>query len=229
MLGLLSKPQAAAHLLSSEAHSQASISTALPTALTLPPTADTADGHLIADSQAASASHAPGAGSAKALENGSWPSGMIAPPLLAEPKHAISQQAASDAAAREGGAPECQHNAWQGPAGPGASQSALQAAPDNAVVPAQPPASVPQLATYTQSDTQAAAGAPRTGKTAKQRGIGKGPKAQRWGGQLTGSAAQALAVLQAGPPSRSVSTEEAAGECLLLQRQCCTQEQMCAV
>ena len=230
MLGLLSKPQAAAHLLLSEAHPQASTSTALPPVLTLPPNAATADGSLIADPHAASASHAAGTLSAKALENGSWSSDKAAPPLLDEPKHDISQQAASDAAAREGaGAPENQHNAWQGPAGPGAAQSAPEAAPDNASVPAQPAASEPQLGTHRQSETQAPTGPPAPGKTAKQRGGGKGLKAQRLGGQLTGSAAHALAVLQAGPPSRSVSTEAAAGECLLLQRQCCTQEQMCAV
>lgn len=229
MLGLLSKPHAAAHLLSSEAHSYASTSTALPAAPTLPPNADTADASQIADPQATSASHAPGTESAEALEHGSWPSGTVAQPLLAEPKHTMSQAAASDAAAREGGAPEYQHTAWQSPAGPGAAQSAPQAAPDNALVAAQLPASEPQLGTHTQSDTQAPAGAPTTGKTAKQRGGGKGSKAHRLGGQLTGSAAHALAVLQAGPPSRSMSPNALAGECLSLQSHCFTQEQMSSV
>lgn len=226
MLGLLSKPQAAAHLLSSEAHSHANTSTALPAALTLLPNADMADGSQRADPQPASAPPAPGTGSGKALENGSWPSGKVAQPLLAEPNHTMSQAAASDAAASEGGAPEHQHNAWQSPAGQGAAQSAPQADPDNALMPAQLPALEPQLGTHTQSDTQAPAGAPMAGKSTKHKGGRKGAKAKKLGGQLTGSAAHALAVLQAGPPSRSVSTEDAAGECLPLQCHRFTQEQM---
>lgn len=235
MLGLLSKPQAAAHLLSSEAHSQASTSTAPPAALTLLPNADTAGASQIPDPQAASAPHAPGIGPAEALKNGLWPSGQVTQPLLAESNYTMSQAAACDAAAREGAAPEYQHSAWQGPAGPGAAQSAPQAAPDNALVPAQSaaqdnalvpaqlPASEPQLGTHTQLDSQAPAGAPTTGKSAKQRGAGKGPKAQRLGAQLTGSAAHALAVLQAGCPSRCVGTEEPAGECLPPHFHCFTQ------
>ena len=290
MLGLLSKPQAAAELLSSEAHLQASTSTAPPT---LPPHAYTAERSQRADLQVAPALEAP---VSEASNNDAWTSGKVAQPVLAEAKHAVSQEAASGAAAKEAGAPEYQHNAWQSPAVPGVAQSVPQTGSNDAALPAKLPASEPELSKDTlpdrprasaeearrpstgqfqyveehlhpnyrqpvvagmpsvtcteqaelrsalnttsmaganqqplvhaadttgQQSTAAnkqlvAAGGSTTGKGVRHKGGGKGPRAQKLGGQLTGSAAHALAVLQAGPPSRSVRTEQVSGVCMLL-------------
>ena len=292
MLGLLAKPHAAAQLLSSETHLQASMSAAAPT---LPPNADTADGGQRADLQAAPASDAP---VSEAPNNDPWTSGKVAQPVLAEAKHTASQEAAFGAAAKEAGATEHPHNAWQSPAAPGAAQSMPQAGPEDTAVPAKLPASEPELGTETQPDRpresaeearepsprqsefleghllpdtgqpvvagmssvttgteqaelhnalhttsmagadqqplpqsagttgqqgtatskQIAAGGSTTGKGTKHKGGGKGPKAQKLAGQLTGSAVHALAVLQAGPPSNSVHAEEEGGACMPLNR-----------
>lgn len=287
MLDLLSKPQAAAQLLSSEPHPQASTSTAAPT---LPHNGDTADDSQGAVVQAAPAhAHGPVTGPAEAQQDDPWTSGKVAQPVSAELKCTVSQEAASDAAAREAGAPEYQHSAMQ---------SFPQAGPSSIPVPVQLPALEPELGADTQApaeqprepsqgpshvadgnlhpgDRQAVvAGMPRvtaieqapaqphnhlnyttgagtnqqpllqsagttdqqgtaagkqlatagtaqaggstSGKGAKHKGGGKGAKTQKLGGQLTGSAAHALAVLQAGPPSRYVRNEEEAGACMLL-------------
>ena len=278
MLGLLSKPQAAAHLLSSEAHPQASTFTAAPP---LPPDVDPAGAHQSPDLQAAFASDAPVTEPAEPPKIDSWTFGKVAQPVLAEPKYTVSQEAASDTAA--GGA-ECR-------------QSLPQAGAGSTPLPAQPPASEPELDTDTQANMQTPAeklrepsqgpghcaeghlhannrqplgagipavttverapaelhnelnetsgvganqqpllqvagttgqqgtaahkqivaagteqvGDSTAGKAATHKGGGKGAKTQKLGGQLMGSAAQALAVLQAGHPSRSSRTEEEAG------------------
>ena len=285
MLGLLSKPQAAAQLLSSEAHPQASASTAAPTP---PHHGNLADCTQAADLQIAPASGDLVTGPAEATINRSWTSGKAEQPVLAEPVYAVSQEAASDAAAKEAGAPQYQHSALQ---------SLPRAGPGSPPVPAQLPASKPELGTDAQTDTQSPAEQPRElsqgpshfaeghlhsedrqpvgagihnieqapaklhsdlnnttgggaiqqplpqtagisgqqgtaagkqleptgtpqaggsalGKGAKHKGGGKGPKAQKLGSQLTGSAAHALAVLQAGPSSRPVRTEEESGACM---------------
>ena len=305
MLGLLSKPQAAAQLLSSEGHPQASTSTAAPT---LPCNGDTAGDCQGPDLQAAPAqADGPVTGPVEAPKNDSWTSGKLAQPVLAELKSTVNQEAASDAAAREAGPPEYQHSAWQ---------SLPQAGSSSIPVPVQLPASDPELGKDTQADTQAPAeqarepsqgpghfaeghlhsdgrqpagagvlavttieqapaelhiglnstsgaaanqqlllqtactpdqlgtaagkqlaaagtaqaGGSTLGKGTKYKGGGKGAKTQKLGGQLTGSAAHALAVLQAGPPSRSVRGEEEAGACMpLIRRYLFFQQVKCPV
>ena len=295
MLGLLSKPQAAAQFLSSEAHPQASTFTAAPP---LPPDVDPAGGHQSPDLQAAPASDAPVTEPAEAPKIDSWTFGKVAQPVLAELKYTVSQEAASDTAAGEAGGAEYR-------------QSLPQAGAGSTPLPAQPLASEPELDTDTQANMQTPAeqlrepsqgpghfveghlhadnrqplgagiptvtaveqapaelhnelnstsgvganqqpvlqaagttsrqgtaahkqlvaagtgqvGGSTAGKAATHKGEGKGAKTPKLGVQLMGSAAHALAVLQAGHPSRSMRTEEEAGGCMpLVWRHLLTQQ-----
>lgn len=154
MLGLLSKPQAAARLFSCEAHPQASTFTAAPAAQTLLAKPEMAGGSDSADLQVPPATHALEVGAVEAVKADPLTTVRVAAPVLGEGRPAVSQEAASDAAAREAEALD-RANAWQSPVGAGAAQSVLKIGPGNFPGLAELPASQPQQTTADGSlDTQ---------------------------------------------------------------------------